>query len=152
MSVKRNRSRASQPRRPLTKALLLPMDRASASEQSLRLHLALVACRECQANSHLINELMRAVYLAYFLQRAGYGRHPAEHFKVAECAVEVTLVHAHETGEWRLMPDVIGDFEELIALYDAQLARAPLHAVRHAEEQLRDFLAGTESSPIVVEE
>ncbi|MGF6408922.1 hypothetical protein [Paraburkholderia sp. MM5482-R1] len=66
--------------------------------------------------------------------------------------MEVALAHAYGTGEWRLTPDVIGDFEKLIALYDAQLARAPLHAVRHAEEQLRDFLAGTESSPIVVEE
>ncbi|PMS33661.1 hypothetical protein C0Z16_03595 [Paraburkholderia rhynchosiae] len=128
------------------------MDRASANEQSMRLHLALVACRECCANSHLINELMRAVYLAYFLQRAGYGRHPAAHFKIAECAVEMTLAHAHETGEWRLTPDVVGDFEQLIALYDAQLARAPLHAVHHAEEQLREFLAGTERSPIVVKE
>ena len=151
MSTKRNRSRAGQPRRPLTKALLLPMDRASAREQSLKLHLALVACRECHANGHLINELMRAVYLAYFLQRAGYGKHPAEHFKIAECAVEATLAHAHETGEWRLAPDVVSDFEELIALYDAQLARAPLHAVLHAEAQLKEFLAGTASSPIVVE-
>ncbi|WP_175162283.1 hypothetical protein [Paraburkholderia fynbosensis] len=47
-----------------------------------------------------------------------------------------------------MTPDVTGDFEELIALYDVQLARAPLHA----EEQLREFFAGTESSPILVEE
>jgi hypothetical protein len=65
--------------------------------------------------------------------------------------VEATLAHAHETGEWRLAPDVISDFEELIALYDAQLTRAPLHAVLHAEAKLKDFLAGTASSPIVAE-
>lgn len=151
MSIKRNRSRAGQRRRPLTKALLLPMDCAAAREQSLKLHLALVACRGFHANGHLINELMRAVYLAYFLQRAGYGKHPSEHFKIAECAVEVALAHAHETGEWRLAPEVMSDFEELIALYDTQLARAPLHAVLHAEAQLKEFLAGTANSPIVVE-
>jgi hypothetical protein len=37
------------------------------------------------------------------------------------------------------------------ALYDAQLARAPLHAVLHAEARLKDFLAGTARSPIVAE-
>jgi hypothetical protein len=85
----------------MTKALLLPMDRASASEQSLANHLALVACRSGHGNGHLVNELMRAVYLSWFLRRAGYGTVPVEQFKIAECAVEATLSHAHGCGEWR---------------------------------------------------
>jgi hypothetical protein len=66
------------------------MDRASASSQSLSVHLALAACRNGHGNSHLVNKLMRAVYLSWFLQRAGYGTCPEEQLKVAECAVEVT--------------------------------------------------------------
>jgi hypothetical protein len=105
------------------------MDRASASERSLSCHLALVACRDGHGNSHLVNELMRAVYLSWYLERAGYGNQPVEQFKLAEYAVENTLAHAHETGEWQLASEVISDFEALLTLYDAQLAKAPLHEV-----------------------
>jgi hypothetical protein len=105
------------------------MDRASASERSLSCHLALVACRDGHGNGHLVNELMRAVYLSWYLQRAGYGNQLVEQFKIAEYAVENTLAHAHDTGEWRLASEVISSFEALLALYDAQLARAPLHEV-----------------------
>ncbi|MFM0631953.1 hypothetical protein [Paraburkholderia xenovorans] len=40
----------------MTKALLLPMDWASASEQSLANHLALVACRSGHGSGHLVND------------------------------------------------------------------------------------------------
>jgi hypothetical protein len=126
------------------------MDRASAGEQSLASHLALVACRSGHGNGHLVNELMRVVYLGWFLQRAGYGNCPAGQFRIAEYAVEATLAHAHECGEWRLPEEAIADFEVLLALYDSQLASAPLHEVLAAEQKLRAFLAGTSSSPIVV--
>ena len=59
------------------------MDLASASERSLSCHLALVACRDGHGNSHLVNELMRAVYLSWYLQRAGYGNQLVEQFKIA---------------------------------------------------------------------
>ncbi|MFM0717633.1 hypothetical protein PQQ73_14955 [Paraburkholderia strydomiana] len=124
------------------------MDRSSANERSLSCHLALAACRDGHGNSHLINELMRTVYLAWYLQRAGYGNRPAEQFKIAEYAVENTLALAYETGGWRLDPEVLDDFETLLALYDAQLAAAPLHEVLDAEQQLRHFLTGKADSPI----
>ena len=148
MSSKRNKSLVGRTRKPLTKALLLPMDRASARERSLSSHLALVACRDGHGNGHLVNELMRAVYLGWYLQRAGYGHQPAEQFKITECAVETTLACAHETGEWRLAPEAISDFEALLALYDAQLESVPLHKVLEAERRLRAFLAGTANSPL----
>ena len=71
-----------------------------------------------------------------------------EQFKIAEYAVESTLAHARETGERRLASEVISNFEALLALYDAQLARAPLHEVFEAERRLRGFLTGTDHSPI----
>ena len=126
------------------------MDRTSASEQSLTHHLALVACRSGHGNGHLINELMRTVYLGWFLQRAGYGGCPEEQFRIAELAVEATLARAHECGEWRLPDEAITDFEVLLALYDSQLAIAPLHEVLAAEQKLRAFLAGNARSPISV--
>jgi hypothetical protein len=67
---------------------------------------------------------------------------------MAECAVEATLAHAHENGEWQIPSDTFVDFEALLALYDSQLACAPLHAVLEAEQKLRTFLEGTSDSPI----
>lgn len=94
---------------------------------------------------------MRVVYLGWFLQRAGYGNCPAEQFRIAEYAVEATLSQARDCGEWRLPPGTIVDFEALLALYDSQLARAPLHEVLAAEQKLRAFLVGTSRSPIPVD-
>ncbi|SEF13062.1 hypothetical protein SAMN02787142_7973 [Burkholderia sp. WP9] len=124
------------------------MDRASVSGQSLSIHLALVACRTGHGNSHLVNELMRAVYLSWFLQRAGYGTCQEERFKIAECAIEATLAQARESGTWQLPAETVEDFETLLALYDGQLANAPLHAVLAAEQRLRTFVTGTARSPI----
>lgn len=124
------------------------MDRVSANKQSLANHLALVACRSGHGNGHLIYELMRAVYLGWFLQRAGYGPIPVEQFTVIECAVEATLARASEYGEWRLPEEAIAAFEVLLALYDSQLACASLHEVLAAEQKLRVFLAGNARSPI----
>ncbi|HEX7907197.1 MAG TPA: hypothetical protein VF534_03785 [Paraburkholderia sp.] len=127
----------------MTKTLLLLIDRASASGQSLSNHLALVASRTGHENPHLVNELLRAVYLSWFLQHAGYGTCPTEHLKIAECAVEAALRQARESGKWPLPVDTVEDFETLLALYDGQLARAPLHVVLAAEQRLRTFLAGS---------
>ncbi|TDY16751.1 hypothetical protein B0G81_7861 [Paraburkholderia sp. BL6665CI2N2] len=45
VSTRRIKSRSTRGHKPLIRALLLPMDRASANAQSLASHLALVACR-----------------------------------------------------------------------------------------------------------
>ncbi|TCG04584.1 hypothetical protein BZM27_39810 [Paraburkholderia steynii] len=148
MSSKRRKGRATSPRRPLTKAMLLPMDRASARKQSLALHLALAACRTGRGNSHLFNELMEAVCVAWFLQQDGYGDEPLPLFKLAEDAVEVALQLGQATGEYLLAEDAVPAFEKLLALHDAQMNVAPLHKVADADSRLRRVLLSTASSPI----
>jgi hypothetical protein len=128
--------------------MLLPMDQASARERSLSYHLALAVCRDGHGNGHLFNELIRVVYVAWFLQQAGYGNERVECYKMAEYAVEAALELADRLNEWILAEDAIPVFERLLALHDAQLATAPLHKVMEAERQLRHFLAGTAPSPI----
>jgi hypothetical protein len=128
--------------------MLLPMHKTSAREQSLSYHLALVACRAGHGNSYLFNELMRTVYVAWFLQQDGYGNERVVLFKTAEYAVEAALELAHESNEWVLAEDAVPAFERLLSLHDAQLVAAPLHKVIDAEHRLRQFLAGTARSPI----
>ncbi|SIT51726.1 conserved hypothetical protein [Paraburkholderia piptadeniae] len=86
--------------------------------------------------------------MAWFLQQEGYGKEPVGSFKTAEYAVEAALELAHVSDEWVLAEDTVSVFERLLALHDSQLASAPLHKVIHAEKRLRQFLAGTASSPV----
>jgi hypothetical protein len=48
----------------------------SARGMSLAHHLALAACRGVNANRQQISELVRQVYMAYSLQRMGFGDMP----------------------------------------------------------------------------
>ena len=64
---KRKPARPGAIRKPLSKSLLLPMPAQSARELSLAHHLALAACRSDSGNRYQINELVRSVYMAYFL-------------------------------------------------------------------------------------
>jgi hypothetical protein len=76
--TKRKTTRPGANRKPLSKSSLLPMPSHSARELSLAHHLALVACRSDNGSRHQINELVRSVYMAYNLQRMGFGDIPFE--------------------------------------------------------------------------
>ncbi|SAL59998.1 Fis family transcriptional regulator [Caballeronia humi] len=148
MGSKRSRKGGSSARQPLTKAMLLPMNQASARERSLSSHLALAACRDGHGSEYLFNELIRVAYTTWFLQQAGFGNEPVECYKKAEYAVEAALELASRSDEWILAKDTIPAFETLLALHDTQLATAPRHKVMEAEQRLLRFLAGTAPSPI----
>lgn len=138
-------------RAPLTKAKLLPMNGAVASDRSLTYHVALDGWRRGHGNRRIVNELTRATYMAWFLQCAGYGDAPVELFKAAECVGELTLMVAHERGEtdgWSLDADSVSLFTKILALHDAQLRSAPLHQYENAERRLLAFLHGPVRSPI----
>lgn len=127
------------------------MDAASARERSLSYHLALDCWRRGHGNGRVVNELIRVTYVAWFLQRAGYGDEPVELFKIVECVAEATMVQAHDSGQheaWTLGEDSLFAFKRLLALHDSQLATAPRHQFEAAERQLLAFLRGTARSPI----
>jgi len=136
-------------RNPLSKSLLLPMPAQSARELSLAHHVALAACRGDSANRHQINELVRSVYMAYFLQRMGFGDMPFECYEHAEAAFENALAVAAKCAERIFSEQDAPVIERLLVLHDRQLSEAPMHRVVEAEKQLRQFLAGTGASPIV---
>jgi hypothetical protein len=133
----------------VSKSSLLPMSAQSAREMSLAHHLALAACRGDSANRHQINELVRSVYMAYFLQRMGFGDIPFECYEHAEAAFESALAVAAKCGKWIINEQDAPVIERLLALHDQQLSEAPMHRVVEAEQQLRQFLAGTDASPLV---
>jgi hypothetical protein len=146
--TKRKAVRPGANRKPLSKSLLLPMSAQSAREMSLAHHLALAACRGDSANRHQINELVRSVYMAYYLQRMGYGEVPLECYERAEAALESTLAVAANYGKWTISEQDAPLIERLLALHDRRLSEVPMHRVVEAEKQLRQFLGGTGASPL----
>ena len=149
MNKKRKSTRPGANRKPLSKSSLLPMSARSAREMSLAHHIALAACRGDSANRHQINELVRSVYMAYFLQRMGFGDMPFECYEHAEAAFENALAVAAKSARWMISEQDAPVIERLLALHDQQLSEAPMHRVAEAERQLRQFLAGTSVSPLV---
>jgi hypothetical protein len=147
--TKRKSTHPGANRKPLSKSLLLPMAAQSARELSLAHHLALAACRSDSGNRHQINELVRSVYMAYFLQRMGFGDMPFECYEHAEAAFENALAVAAKSARWMISEQDAPVIERLLALHDQQLSEAPMHRVAEAEKQLRQFLAGTGASPLV---
>ena len=125
------------------------MSAQSAREMSLAHHLALAACRGDSANRHQINQLVRSVYMAYFIQRMGFGDLPIECYEHAEAAFENALAVAAKSARWMISEQDAPVIERLLALHDKQLSEAPMHRVVEAEKQLRQFLAGTGVSPLV---
>jgi hypothetical protein len=146
--TKRKTTRPGINRNPLSKSSLLPMSAQSARDMSLSHHLALAACRGDCGKRHQINELVRSVYMAYYLQRVGFGDMPFECFERAEAALENTLAVAERSAKWVVDEEDTLVIERLLALHDRQLADAPLFRVAEAEKQFREFLAGTGASPL----
>jgi hypothetical protein len=147
--IKRKATRPGAIRKPLAKSALLPMPVQSARELSLAHHLALAACRGDSGNRHQINELVRSLYMAYFLQRMGFGEAPFGCYEHAEAAFENALAVATKSAKWTISEQDAPVIECLLALHDQQLSEAPIHRVVEAEKQLRQFLAGTGVSPLV---
>ena len=147
--TKRKSTRPSVIRKPLSKSALLPMSAQSARELSLAHHLALAACRGERANRHQINELVRSVYMAYYLQRMGFGEVPFECYEHAEAAFENALAIAAKSAKWTVSEQDAPVIERVLALHDQQLSEAPMHRVVAAEKRLRQFLAGESASPLV---
>ena len=123
----------------LSKSSLLPMSAQSARELSLAHHLALAACRSDRGNRHQINELVRSVYMACFLQRMGFGDMPFECYEHAEAAFENALAVAARSARWMISEPEAPVIERLLALHDWQLSEAPMHRVAEAEKNYVNF-------------
>ena len=146
--TKRKTIRAGVTRKPRSKSALLPMPAQSVRELSLAHHLALAACRGERGNRHQINELVRAVYMAYYLQHMGFGDVPFECYEHAEAVFENALATAERSGKWTIQDPDAPVIERVLALHDQQLSEAPMYRIVEAEKQLRQFLAGASASPL----
>ncbi|WP_347469046.1 hypothetical protein [Burkholderia stagnalis] len=133
----------------MKKQMLLQLPAGYIRQLSLANHLALVGCCSEASLRHSLNELIRVVYLSYFLWEAGYAHAPAALFLDAERALDDAVLRATETGVWRLANDEADILKQIVAVHDDQLARVTGRAYVEARRRLEMLLsASPTASPI----
>jgi hypothetical protein len=128
--------------------MLLPLPSQVAAQISLANHLALAASKSSEGNAHLLNELLRAVYIGYFLEQASANDVPVELYRAAEVGLEEVLRTAHRENVWRVGEELGAVLERLLASYDLQLENAAAWLHVDARDRLERFIASDKQSPL----
>ncbi|CAE6712000.1 hypothetical protein R69619_01139 [Paraburkholderia nemoris] len=134
------------PRKPLGKAMLLPHPAAYVREQSLRWHLALAAFRTGKGNGDLLAELVKALYLAWYLQQVGFGAANHELYLEAERILDDAARNAGK-NIWLIESADCLAITSLLDLHEQQLLSAPVHAVNEARARVAHFGKSDRRSP-----
>jgi hypothetical protein len=125
-----------------SKAQLLPIPRAVASELALQAHLSLQALRAGATEIEPAQRVTEAMVLARFLSEAGHGHFTADALASADRVMAGVFDAGHVSGVWILPEDEFETFAAIVSLYDYQLRRASLGALTVASERLDRFKAG----------
>ncbi|MFP4893973.1 hypothetical protein [Paraburkholderia sp. EG304] len=131
-----------------SRALLLPLPCEAARARSLKFHAALATVSLGAGCRENLVDLARAMYVTWFLQRAGYGELPLAQFHAAEQYMETANRRGVDTDAWHLHEDGYPFFERILMLHDRQLDTAPAHAIIEADDALMRFIRGTNPSPL----
>ncbi|HEX7914022.1 MAG TPA: hypothetical protein VF534_38915 [Paraburkholderia sp.] len=133
-------------RKPLGKTELLPHSAAYVREQSLRWHLALAAFQAGKGNGELLAKLVKALYLAWYLQQAGFGTLEREHYLDAERVLDAAARGAGQ-NIWHIAPADCAPITRLLDLHELQLQSAPVFAIEEAQSRVAHFGRSDKRSP-----
>jgi hypothetical protein len=111
--------------------MLLPYTVAYVRQAVLRNHLALAAFRCGQGNGELLAELVKALYVAWYLQDAGYGELDHALYLEAERILDLAARNASK-GIWLIEAKDCLPVTRLLDLHEQQLLCAPVYAVNEA--------------------
>jgi hypothetical protein len=114
MANKPKRRGAARKTPPMTRQMLLPTAVTTARTVSLRNHMALVALRQGRGNIDLAGELLKTVYLTYFLCDAESVKATLEKFVAAERSLKSSILDSVISGEWRLSDALCHDIEAVL--------------------------------------
>ena len=128
--------------------MLLPLPESAVREASLARHLTWVACKAEAGSAYLVNELVRLVYLTYYVQDAGYGDTELMVYTRAEAALERCLEKAERDSVWQFEPDDAPLFEAILRQGDRQLDGVPSYVYMDACARLDRFTLSGRRSPL----
>jgi hypothetical protein len=147
MNKRKHPARRGSSGKSAAKAILLPLTLQSIRERSLRCHLALEALRAGSGNGHLLSELIHVLYVAWYLQEAGFGTADATLYAHAEQALERSAARATGADVWRLEDAEALALERLLALHDQQLQETPVKVIRDVHKRLARFAQSDRTAP-----
>ncbi|WP_235024828.1 hypothetical protein [Caballeronia arvi] len=110
--------------------------------------MSFAACRSGAGSAYLFNELIRLVYLSFYVQDAGFGDTDLMIYASVEAAVERSLERAESGRAWMLDAEDLPLFEAVLRESDRQLAHAPRHVHIGARERLERFATSGRASPL----
>jgi hypothetical protein len=146
----KNRKKPAVPnqsrRTPLSKPMLLPPTAVSVRKLVLRHHIALAAFHAGKGNGSLLAELVKALYLAWYLQVAGFGAADRELYLEAERLLDHAARNAHK-DIWFIEAADSVSISRLLNLCEQQLLSAPIYAVGEARARLSHFSKSNKRSP-----
>lgn len=128
------------------KTMLLPTPAATVRELALRNHIALAAFRDGKGNGHLLSDLIRVLYLVWYLQQAGFGAAKRERYLEAERILDVAAKNA-DSNTWFIEAVDCVAITGFLDLYERQLSSAPVYVVREAHARVRHFAQSDKHSP-----
>jgi len=138
-----NKAKKRKPGRklpPLSRTELLPLVAAQARDQSLRAHMALVMVRSGHGDLAILGELLRTVFVTYFVYKSGGEVSYFEHFVEAESALKAGMDRGEAQGIWAVSNAGASALEIVLMLQDKHLANRPIYVIERAKEQLRVVL------------
>ncbi len=121
-------------KRRFTKAMLLPIPAPVAQMRSMRAHLALAALECGRGNGDLAAELIRSIYVTWFLVSDRDGVAP-DLFLAAETVMQRCLENVVEEKCWRVDESGSRVLARVLCLLDQELDSAPSHLVLSAVER-----------------
>lgn len=130
-------------KRRVTSAMLLPIPASVAQMKSTRAHLALAALECGNGNGDLAAELIRSIYITWFLVSGDPGG-TADLFLAAEAVMQRCLENVVVEKRWRVDRSGGQVLARVLCVLDRELDTAPGHLVLSALERFEEsVLSGT---------
>jgi hypothetical protein len=126
--------------------MLLPHTASYVRELVLHNHVALAAFRAGKGNGNLLAELAKALYLAWYLQEAGFEAADRELYLEVEAILDNAARNSNN-DIWFIEPAECGLVTRILDLHERQLSSAPVHAVSEAQARLLRFGITSRRSP-----
>jgi len=133
-------------RKPLSKAMLLPHTAGYVREHVLHNHVALAAFRAGKGNGELLAELAKALYLAWYLQEAGFDGADRELYLEVEAILDNAARNASK-DIWFIEPAECGPVTRILDRHARQLSSASVYAASEAQARLLRFGISSRRSP-----
>ncbi|MPV71349.1 hypothetical protein [Burkholderia sp. BE17] len=128
--------------------MLLPLSTEKVRALSLENHLAFATVRAGRGDAEQIINLLRVVYLAFYLREETASGADLDLYRQAEAALDACVERAKQGERWLLFDCEQAAVESLLVVHDAQLAAISKHRYLAAWDRLQRFVTGTGRSPI----